>query len=126
MQNFFIKQNSILPLIAVDLIKDGRHDYNHFFENIQDASITFTMFNVENGNIKISNEPCYIKLKEGDCCVEEYTIYYNWRKRDTREKGRYRGVFEITFKGHISSPGVYYPSGNLIMPIREEIEIIIL
>ena len=75
--------------------------------------------------IKVANAPCYIKLKENNGCVEQYSICYNWKKRDTKEKGTYEGVFNIHFNGNIKSETTSYPSGDLIMPIREKLIITI-
>jgi hypothetical protein len=123
MQEFYINQNSTLPIIEVSLIQNGRDNFNNFFEFLQDSNITFSMINVDNGNVKVSNEPCYLKLKKSDSCTEQYNICYQWKKRDTKEKGTYLGIFEITFNGNITSPDFESPNGNLIVPIREKISI---
>ena len=121
MQEFYIKKDSILPILSMELIFDGRHTYNKFHDAIQAANITFTMTNLNNGIIKIANTPCYIKMKENNGCVEEYIICYNWKKRDTKESGVYEGVFTISFDENITSETTTFPSGDLIMPIREKL-----
>ena len=93
MQEFYIKKDSVLPILSMELIFDGRHTYNKFHDAIQAADITFTMTNIDNGVIKIANAPCYIKLKENTNCVDEYLICYNWKKRDTKEKGMYEDLY---------------------------------
>lgn len=126
MQFFYIKQNAILPCLCVDLIEDGRHDFNKFHELIQNSTITFTMTNTETKATKIAKAPAYIKKKEDGGCVEKYAICYDWKKRDTKDTGDFIGTFEITFGDDIKNDNYGYPSGNLIMPIREELHIIIL
>ena len=37
MQYFYITQNSTLPTLRMELIEDGRHDYNKVFEALQAA-----------------------------------------------------------------------------------------
>lgn len=125
MQNFIINQYSELPTLRMELIYDGRSDYNKFWDAIQDSKITFTMTNIDTNVIKIANAPCYIKRKEGNGCVEQYVICYDWKKRDTREKGVYEGVFTIKFNGNITSETVTFPKGELIMPINEKLIITI-
>lgn len=127
MQEFYIKQNSTLPTIRMELIEDGRFDFFHnkFHECIQNADVYFTMTNINTGLVKILNAPCYIKLRETNGCVEQYIICYDWKQRDTKEKGIYEGVFEINFRDDISSDVQTYPNGKLIMPIREKLQIII-
>lgn len=134
MQFFYIKQNSQLPRLRMDLINDGRHDYNKFYDAIQNADITFTMVNDDTGITKIAKAPCTIELKNDNGCVEKYVICYDWRQRDTKEAGNYTGIFEIVFNdiksddeiNKFNPSGLLMPTGNLIMPIREELKIIIL
>lgn len=125
MQYFYIRQNSTLPTLRMELIEDGRHDFRKFYESVQNCTITFTMVNVDTNITKIAKAPCYIKLKEDDGCVEKYVICYDWKPRDTKETGTFKGTFELTF-GEIKSDETEYPTGNLNMPIRETLNIIIL
>ena len=67
----------------------------------------------------------YIKLREGDDCTENYVICYDWKERDTKEAGTYKGVFEIVFDSSLKNDEYTYPSGILNMPIREELMIVI-
>ena len=64
MQEFYIKKGAILPTLRIELIEDGRHSYNKFFELIQNSSITFTMVNRETGVTKVAKVPAYIKERE--------------------------------------------------------------
>jgi len=121
MQEFYIKQNSVLPTLRMELIFDGRSTFRKFHDAIQAANITFTMTNLNTNIIKIANAPCYIKLREIEGCVEEYVICYEWKKRDTKEKGLYEGVFTIDFSDDLTSETTTFPSGELIMPIREKL-----
>lgn len=125
MQYFYIRQNSTLPTLRMELIEDGRHDFRKFYESVQNCTITFTMVNVDTKITKIAKAPCYIKLKEDDGCVDKYVICYDWKPRDTKETGTFKGTFELTF-GEIKSDETEYPTGNLNMPIRETLNIIIL
>lgn len=126
MQQFFIRKDSILPILRLELIYDGRHSFEKFWDAIQDSDITFTMTNVDTKVIKIANAPCYIKLREIDGCVDQYVICYDWKKRDTKERGTYEGVFTINFNGNLTSENdTSYPKGDLIMPIREKLMITI-
>ena len=125
MQYFYIRQNSTLPTLRMELIEDGRHDFRKFYESVQNCTITFTMVNVDTKITKIAKAPCYIKLKEDDGCVDKYVICYDWKPRDTKEAGTFKGTFELTF-GEIKSDETEYPTGNLNMPIREDLTIVIL
>lgn len=122
--DFYIRQNSVLPTLRMELIEDGRHDFNKFHELIQNSTITFTMTNKDTGVVKVAKAPAYIKLREGGGCVDQYVICFDWRKHDTKEKGVFKGLFEINF-GEVKNDEYTYPTGNLIMPIREELNITI-
>ncbi len=125
MQYFYITQNSTLPTLMMELIEDGRHSYDKFHECIQGADITFTMVNVDTNITKIAKAKAYIKLREGDSCTEQYIICYDWKERDTKEMGTFKGTFEIVFDPSLKGDNVTYPSGVLNMPIRESLYIII-
>lgn len=125
MQEFYIKKDSVLPTLRMELIEDGRHDFNKFHELIQTANITFTMVNRETGVTKVAKMPAYIKARENGGCVEQYVICYDWRKHDTKEEGNYLGEFNIEF-GELKNDEYDYPTGNLRMPIREQLMITIL
>ncbi len=125
MQYFYITQNSTLPTLMMELIEDGRHSYDKFHECIQGADITFTMVNVDTNITKIAKAKAYIKLREGDSCTEQYIICYDWKERDTKEMGTFKGTFEIVFDPSLKGDNVTYPSGVLNMPIREDLYIII-
>ena len=122
---FFLKQNSTLPRLQMELIEDGKHNFSKFHEVIQSATITFTMVNVDTNITKIANGKAYIKLRENDSCTEQYIICYDWKAHDTKEAGTYEGTFEIEFDGNLKNDLYTYPNGILRMPIREKLYIII-
>ena len=109
----------------MELIKNGRNNYNKFYECIQDATITFSMVNTETNVFKIANAQAYVMPREVEGCVTEYLICYDWKPRDTKEKGVYEGTFTIHFNGNISSEYSTYPQGDLIVPIKEKLIIVI-
>lgn len=126
MQIFYINQNSTLPSLKMELIKDGRHDFTNFYDALQDCDITFTMINKQNNAMKIANAKAYIQLKEKIGCSDEYLICYDWKERDVKEKGTFDAYFTLNFKGNLTSEVTTYPSGKLILPIEEKLEITIL
>ena len=118
--NFYIKKNSELPVLIMELINDGRNDYHKFYEKIQNANITFSMVFDKDDAKKISCRPCYLIQKTsacGDIIPEEFYIAYKWRTVDTNKSGRFTGQFNIDFLDG---------TGLLKAPIREELKINIL
>lgn len=127
MQYFYINQNATLNSLRVELVNDGRYEFMHntnFNHSIQNAEITFSMWD-ENDILKISNAPCNLVLADEGTCEERYIIEYQWKKHDTKKKGQFKGQFKIEFNGDIYQEGVPYKSGTLIMPIYEDLYIMI-
>lgn len=110
---FFIKKDSTLPILIMEVINDGRTDnYKKFNEDLVNATIRFSMKRESDGLQKIVMNNAYItdKLLNNPDSPKEYYIYYKWSLRDTNESGRFIGEFTITTK-----------DGDLICPIREQL-----
>ena len=127
-QIFFIKKDATLPTLRMELFKDGRNDFHKellISNALQNCDVTFSMKNLETDVLKVSKSPAKIVLSESYGCEEKYVIEYSWDKRDTKIQGKYVGWFEINFNDKIYQDGVEYPEGKLIVPIHEELIIII-
>jgi hypothetical protein len=115
---FFINKNSTLPKLKLELIQDGRNDFNRFHEQVQNADIFFTMSDVITGVKKIAKKKAGIEQVEPEDCVgPEFYLVYQFSERETSVAGRFVGQFEIIFLDG---------SGTLIIPIREELFINVL
>ncbi len=125
MKQFVINKNSTLPYLEIEPVHDGRHTYKKLYLAIQSATVTFTMTNMESGIKKIANAPCYVVPFDIDGCEEKYKIQYRWNKRDTSEAGVFIGQFKIRFDNDITIDGMTFPKGDLIVPIAEEIQIVV-
>lgn len=125
MKQFVINKNSTLPYLEIEPVHDGRHTYKKLYLAIQSATVTFTMTDMESGIKKIANAPCYIVPFDIDGCEEKYKIQYRWNKRDTSEAGVFIGQFKIRFDNDITIDGMTFPKGDLIVPIAEEIQIVV-
>ena len=129
MQDFFMNKGSLNPVLRMELICDGRYDYKKslIYNNaIQNADVTFSMKNIENDILKISKAKAEIVTVADTGCETKNVLQYTWKKRDVNEPGIYKGWFEINFNGDLYEDGVEYPSGNLIVPIEDELIIHIL
>jgi|TARA_R110000796_G_scaffold4566_8_gene17611 hypothetical protein len=112
---FFIKHKSELPILKMQVVRDGRTDaYKIFDTDLDTATIRFSMKNESNGIQKILMNNAYIteKTQLNPDSPSEYYIYYRWSKRDTNTKGRFIGEFHI-----------HNSMGELIAPIRENLYI---
>jgi hypothetical protein len=75
---FFIKQNTNLPILKMDVIRDGRTDsWKNFYEILDNANIRFSMKSEDNGIQKIFMQPAYIteKNRTNPDSDREYYIY---------------------------------------------------
>ena len=127
-QEFFIRKDSVNPVLRMELIKDGRYDFKKsMIDNaIQDSVVKFYMKDVETGLLKVAKADADIVLAQEEGCEEKYILQYKWKERDTKKEGTYEGWFEINFNGNLKEEGVDYPSGKMIVPIQEKLQIVIL
>jgi hypothetical protein len=112
---FFIKQNSELPILKMEVVRDGRTDSWKLFDaDLDNATIRFSMKEESTGIPKIIMNNAFIteKTQDNPNAPITYYIYYKWLLRDTKRKGRFLGEFSI-----INS------MGELITPIRENLYI---
>jgi len=111
---FFIKKNATLPVLKLQVVKDGRSDYNKMMDLIEESSIFFSMVDIETGIPKLVTRPAGFvnKVMLDPNAEPEYYVYYQFSNKDTNRVGRYEGQF--LFKTS---------EGNLILPIREKLYI---
>jgi hypothetical protein len=109
---FYIKKNATLPVLKMQVVKDGRSDYQNFMDLIESSSILFSMVDVETGIPKIVSKRAGFVSKTfiDPNTPTEYYIYYTFTKKDTNKVGRYEGQFMLKNE-----------QGDLIVPIREQL-----
>lgn len=124
-QQFFITKGSTLPNLRLALIHDGRYDFRKFYIAIQNAEVTFSMADASTGIKKIANAEAFVVERGGEGCEEQYVLEYRWSKKDTSVPGTYVGQFKIVFGDDIVMDGVTFPSGEMYVPIAEDLLITI-
>jgi hypothetical protein len=109
---FTIGQNSSLPILKLQVVKDGIENYNSMMEFIERSSIFFTMVNTENGIPKVYTKSAGFveKLEMNPNAAPEYYVYYRFTPQDTSRVGRYEGQFMFINE-----------TGTLVLPIREKL-----
>jgi hypothetical protein len=105
---FFIRKNATLPVLEINLFKDGRLDYNYQNTNLTGATITLSMVDVDSGIYKITNGVCYYSN-------DSHTITYQFTKKNTSKTNRYMAEFNITTD-----------QGTIILPLRDKIYVTVL
>jgi hypothetical protein len=111
---FFIKKNATLPVLKLQVVKDGRSDYDSFMKTIELSAIFFSMVDSNSGIPKISSRPAgFVEKTFLEPNAEpEYYIYYQFTSKDTNRVGSYEGQFMLR-----------NDDGVLILPIREKLYI---
>jgi len=111
---FFIRKNSLEPILKMQLIQDGRNDYMDFYDKLGNSSISFSMKKVGTGEFVILNNAGGIVQKTDLDVTDtpEYYIYYRWQTSDVIETGRYQGQFTIELLDQFT---------DLVVPIREDL-----
>jgi hypothetical protein len=111
---FFIRKNSLEPILKMELVRDGRNDFSDFHDKLSNSTIKFSMRNLADGTYKILNQPAGIvqKVLLSENAPIEYYIYYRWRRKDTKKVGRYQAMFSIYLHDECS---------ELKVPIREDL-----
>lgn len=128
MQEFFIRQSAVLPVLRMELIEDGRYDFHKAKINnaLQDSEVVFSMKDTETGLLKISKAKAIIKNADTEGCEDKYVLEYDWQPRDTAKPGIYEGWFDIKFNGDVVEEGVDYPNAGILrVPIAESLLIYI-
>lgn len=117
--DFSINKNSTLPVLNMELIKDGRYTYKEFNDKIQNANIYFTMANIETGVKVIGKKSVKLTPKDqyNGCKEEEYYLTYQFSAKETSKPGTYVANFIVEFLDG---------TGTLVVPIREELYVHIL
>lgn len=111
---FFIAQNTTLPILKLELDFNGKSSEEDLNSILEKSTIFFSMKNVENGNPKIINKRGGFTNKvfvEPNAKVEYY-IFYKFSLFDTNRVGRYEGEFTLVSE-----------DGTLIIPIKNKLYI---
>jgi len=113
--DFYIKQNTDLPILKMEFVNDGRtNSFKNLNDEIVNAKIRFSMYDPQTNERLIFMENAYLtdKKKSENESGDQYYIFYKWKNKDTRKKGKFLGEFSIMTE-----------SGELIAPIRENLYI---
>ncbi len=116
--DFFIRQGSSDPILKMRMIDDGKNDKSSFNEMLENAKITFEMFDVVTGTPYILNGECNLtnRTKKFNYINDEYYITYRFTEEQTSEIGKFEGKITIQF-----NDGNGNDTTKLILPIREKL-----
>ena len=115
---FYIRQGATDPILKLRLIDDGKNDKSSINDLLENADITFDMYELNTENPILLNETCNIttRTKKFQNTTDEYYITYRFTETQTSDKGRYEGRVTIQFLDTDQNP-----TTKLILPIREKL-----
>jgi hypothetical protein len=115
---FFIRQGATDPILKLRMIDDAKNDKTSFNDLLENADITFDMYEYGTENPVILNATCNIttRTKKFQNTNDEYYIVYRFTENQTSQKGRFEGIVTIQFLDENSNP-----TTKLILPIKEKL-----
>jgi len=115
---FFIRKGATDPMLKMRLVDDGRNDKSSLNDLLENADITFDMFEVETEIPHILGGQCYLTTREKkyDQTTDEYYITFRFNEEHTKESGKFEGIINIQFRDTNLQP-----TNKLIVPIREKL-----
>lgn len=111
---FFIKKNATLPLLKMQIVKDGETSLENFSDVIENSLIYFSMKDTLDGRQVILNKKGGFVEKTfvASNSKIEYYIYYKFSSFDTRQTGKFEAEFTLITN-----------NGDYILPHREKLYI---
>jgi hypothetical protein len=95
---FFINKGATLPILKMQVVKDGIADYEEFMSLIGDSAIYFSMRDVNTGAYKILNAKAGFTDKifvDKNNNKPEYYLFYKFKESNTNRPGLYEGEFVL-------------------------------
>ena len=117
---FFIRQGASDPILKMKMIDDGKNDKSSFNDLLENALITFDMYDNKTGEPIILSANCNIttRTKLYNQTTDEYYIVYRFTSEQTTNVGKFEGKINIQFRD------VNLNSTNLlILPVKEKLYI---
>jgi len=117
---FFIRQGASDPILKMRIIDDGKNDKSSFNDLLENAVITFDMYDNKTGEPIILSANCNIttRTKLYNQTTDEYYIVYRFTSEQTTNVGKFEGKINVQFRN------VDLNSTNLlILPVKEKLYI---
>ena len=115
---FFIRKGATDPILKLRLVDDGRNDKSSLNDLLENADITFDMYEVATEIPVILGGQCNLttRTKKYDQTTDEYYITYRFTESQTKESGKFEGIVNIQFRDTNLQP-----TNKLIVPIKEKL-----
>jgi hypothetical protein len=117
---FFIRQGASDPILKMRMIDDGKNDKSSFNDILENAVITFDMYDNKTGEPIILSANCNIttRTKLYNQTTDEYYIVYRFTSEQTTNVGKFEGKINVQFRDVNLNP-----TNLLILPVKEKLYI---
>jgi hypothetical protein len=117
---FFIRQGASDPILKMRMIDDGKNDKSSFNDILENAVITFDMYDNKTGEPIILSANCNIttRTKIYNQTTDEYYIVYRFTSEQTTNVGKFEGKINVQFRDVDLNP-----TKLLILPVKEKLYI---
>ena len=117
---FFIRQGASDPILKMRIIDDGKNDKSSFNDLLENALITFDMYDNKTGEPIILSANCNIttRTKLYNQTTDEYYIVYRFTSEQTINVGKFEGKINVQFRDVNLNP-----TNLLILPVKEKLYI---
>lgn len=118
--NFYIRQNSTLPILKFPLTQRLMEKYDITDDMMENVGVTFSMITAEDGRYRIANTEARLIIKKDRVNYPDevdYTIAYDFKLSDTKKAGHFFGEFVLDFLGD--------HCGKIKFPVNHDIDIYI-
>jgi len=117
---FFIRQGASDPILKMRMIDDAKNDKSSFNDILENALITFDMYDNKTGEPIILSAPCNIttRTKLYNQTTDEYYIVYRFTSEQTANIGKFEGKVNVQFRDiNLNKTNL------LILPVKEKLYI---
>ena len=113
---FYIKKNSTLPILKMEIIKDGRSDYEYNSFLSGGTSFLISLFDNQNDKFLFASKECYMTSEISSFGDEtSYYLNYQFSNKETLNEGRYEVQISIPSE-----------NGIILLPLQEKFYVNIL
>jgi hypothetical protein len=97
---FFIRQNSTLPILKVEIIRDSNVSFREIYDGLIGSTLTFSMKDLSNDRYVILNDLASIDIvKDENDNITNVFISYQFSKKQTKRIGEFIGEFKLNYLG---------------------------
>ena len=112
---FYIKKNSTLPILKMEIIKDGRSDFDRNSFLSGNTTFLISLYDKSNDKFLFASKECYVTSETDYNNNISYYLNYQFTNKDTLKEGRYEVQVSIPSE-----------QGVILLPLQDKFYVNIL